>query len=260
MPTGAAEGLQIESRAATELAALHASPVFWGRGVPRGDGKPVVVIPGLFGNDWYLRPMRDWLRRIGYRPVRSSLAVNAGCSDRLLATIEEGLVRQLRDISGPLAVIGHSRGGMLAWALADRLGGRVTHLCMLGSPAPAAVAVFRELDRRPGGIAAANTVTGAGMAQSAVAAAGRRATRLLDPDCDVPACNCSYVRSMMTRPNSVTKVMSIASNQDPIVPTVASDLRHAGPGIGDNVTVSGSHSGLAHNRAVYEHLARFLAS
>ena len=29
---------------------------------------------------------------------------------------------------------------------------------------------------------------------------------------------------------------------------------------GENVEVGGSHSGLAHNRAVYPHLARFLAS
>ena len=26
-------------------------PVFHGTGVPRGDGRPVVVIPGLFGGD-----------------------------------------------------------------------------------------------------------------------------------------------------------------------------------------------------------------
>jgi len=37
-----------------DLGALLADPVFYGIGVPGGDGKPVVVIPGLLGNDLYL--------------------------------------------------------------------------------------------------------------------------------------------------------------------------------------------------------------
>src|SRR5262249_40380798 len=69
--------LRIESRAVTELAQLHSAPIFYGRGAPRGDGRVVLVVPGLFGNDVYLGPLRGWLRRIGYTPVRSSLVVNA---------------------------------------------------------------------------------------------------------------------------------------------------------------------------------------
>ena len=36
-----------------------------------GDGKLVVIIPGFMGNDFYLMPMLNWLRRIGYTPVRA---------------------------------------------------------------------------------------------------------------------------------------------------------------------------------------------
>ena len=61
--------IRIESRALGELAALHSSPVFWGRDVKRGDGRLVIVVPGLFGNDVYLGPLRDWLRRMGYQPA-----------------------------------------------------------------------------------------------------------------------------------------------------------------------------------------------
>lgn len=246
-----AEALRIEGRAVAELAALHADPLFYGRGVPRGDGRLVVVVPGLFGNDLYLQPLRAWLRRIGYRSQRSTLTINAGCPNRLTADVEAAvrrqLERQLDDAPGPVALVGHSRGGMLSWALASRLGERVSHLALLGSPAPAVVAMFRA-----GTFATPSTV-----ARSQVAAAGARAMRLLDPDCDVPACACEYVTDLRRALPASTKVLSIRSSDDPIVHPSACRLP---AGAGENVEVRGSHGGLAHNRAVYPHLARFLAS
>src|SRR5262245_5869745 len=131
----------LEARAVAELAALHRSPVFYARNVPRGDGRRVLVVPGLFGNDLYLQPLRGWLTRIGYRPIRSSLTINAGCPDRLRAQIERSLQRRLTE-PGPIALIGHSRGGMLCWALASRLQARASHLLLVGSPAPAVVAMM----------------------------------------------------------------------------------------------------------------------
>ena len=236
--------IRIESQAFAELAALHASPVFWGRGVPRGDGRLVVVVPGLFGNDMYLRPLRDWLRRMGYRPARSSLTINAGCPDRLLNTVIGGIQRQLDATTGPVALVGHSRGGMLCWALASRLGERVSHLALVGSPAPAVVAMFRE----------SGAFSPVGVAHAGVAAAGQRAMRLFDPDCTVPACGCPYVQDIRRPLAASTKVLSITSRDDPIVQGRASEVRE-----GENVVVGGSHSGLAHNKAVFEHLGRFLA-
>src|SRR5512146_548739 len=38
-----------------ELLLLHASPVYYGFGVPPGDGSGVVVIPGFLGTDEYLQ-------------------------------------------------------------------------------------------------------------------------------------------------------------------------------------------------------------
>jgi pimeloyl-ACP methyl ester carboxylesterase len=245
MAVGQQDPIRIEGQAFAELAALHTSPVFWGRNVPRGDGRLVVVVPGLFGNDLYLRPLRDWLRRMGYRPARSSLTINAGCPERLLNTIEHGVQRQLEASTGPVALIGHSRGGMLCWAFASRLGSRVSHLALVGSPAPAVVEMFR---REQG-------FSPAGVAHSAVASAGQRAMKLFDPDCTVPECGCPYVQDIRRPLSPSTKVLSISSRDDPIVAAGATEVRG-----GENVTVSGSHGGLAHNRAVFEHLGRFLAT
>lgn len=234
----------MEARAAVELAQLQTAPVFYGRGVPRGDGRPVVVIPGLFGTDLYLTTIRSWLRRIGYRPVASSLRINAGCPNRLREEVERPIDRELERHGGPIALIGHSRGGMLAWALAARLQDRVSHLALLGSPAPAIVAMFREQRR----------LNPQHVAHNSVARAGAQAMKLFDPDCNVPDCGCPYPDDIRRPLDPATKVLSVFSRDDPIVRPAASRVWN-----GENVEIGGSHSGLAHNRTAYRHLGRFLA-
>ena len=95
----------------------------------------------------------------------------------------------------------------------------------------------------------------AGVAHSAVASAGQQAMKLFDPDCTVPECGCPYVQDIRRPLSPSTKVLSISSRDDPIVAAGATEVRD-----GENVTVGGSHGGLAHNKAVFEHLGRFLAS
>jgi hypothetical protein len=70
---------------AAELALLLVEPFFWGAGARRGDGRPMLVLPGLHGGDRYLGPLRDWLRRIGYSPVPSGLHRNPGGRSRFSA-------------------------------------------------------------------------------------------------------------------------------------------------------------------------------
>ena len=246
MTSDAGALLRSEARALGELAALRRDPVFAGLGVPRGDGRLVLVLPGLFGSDLYLQPLRGWLSRLGYRPVRSSLVVNAGCPNRLRGEIEAELQRRLARQPGPIALIGHSRGGMLAWATATSLQERASHLALLGSPAAAVVAMFRHDDtlQVPAGIAAGTVVD-----------AGQRALRWLDPDCTVPACGCPYVQELRRPLSPSTRLLSIASRDDAIVNPAAAVV----PGA-QNIEVSGTHSGLVYNAAVYRELAHFLAA
>jgi len=234
-----------ESRALLELAALQRDPLFYGFGAPRGDGRPVLVVPGLFGSDAYLQPLRGWLMRVGYTPLRSSLTLNAGCPNRLREQVEVALLRQLSAHSGPITLIGHSRGGLLAWAIASRMQARVQQLALLGSPAAAVVAMMRA-------------APGEGTpppAASFVADAGARALRLLDPDCTVPACGCAYTDDLRRPLHAATRVLAVCSRDDPIVFPAGCPVPDA-----ENVEVSGSHSGLVYNRAVYRALARFLAT
>ena len=72
-----------------EWLALRLSLVFYGIGVPRGDGAPVVLIPGYLTNDWSLLEMFHWLRRMGYRPYVSHIGWNCDCFDVLVDRLLE---------------------------------------------------------------------------------------------------------------------------------------------------------------------------
>lgn len=117
-----------------EFGLMLADPVFWGWGVPRGDGHPILVLPGLLGGDVYLQPLRNWLRRTGYATVRSGIDSNPGWSEELVEELGE-LAEQASDAGRrPLTIIGHSLGGILGRSVARRRPHTVRHLVTLGSP------------------------------------------------------------------------------------------------------------------------------
>jgi pimeloyl-ACP methyl ester carboxylesterase len=233
-----------EARIGEEFARLLRSPVYRGRDLPRGDGRLVLVLPGLFGNDLYLEPMHSWLRRIGYTPVRSSLLVNAGCPQRLAEEVDGHLAIQRQTRRGPVAIIGHSRGGILARALAAKLQADASHLILLGSPA---AAVTRAMDYQR---EAAQVPAGA-----RVYRAGMRARQLLDPDCEAPDCGCAFLTDVRATLHPRTRVTSIFSSEDPIVPRSACRV----PGAA-NYEITGTHSGLAYNTQALTLIAEALAA
>lgn len=119
---------------AAEFAALIRDPVFWGWGVQRGDGHAVLVLPGLFAGDGYLEPMRSWLRRAGYTPVRSGLDRNPGWSEDLVAQLGDIAEGEFTRDGRPLTIIGHSMGGLLGRSIAVRRPDAVAHVIALGAP------------------------------------------------------------------------------------------------------------------------------
>jgi triacylglycerol lipase len=225
-----------------ELMQLLSHPVFYGAELPRGDGRFVLVLPGLFQNDWYLQPFHTWLRRIGYRPVPSTVWM-AGCGERLALRTEEALERRLRWEARPVALIGHSGGGIVAKALASRLSTPPSHLILLGTPISAFVRdKWASASSAPAGV------------PRVLAAASTRLREMLDPDCEAPDCRCPFFEALPAKVSNATRVISIYTPDDPIVP--AGSCRIAGA---RNLEVSGTHSGLAFNPQVYRLIAEELA-
>jgi pimeloyl-ACP methyl ester carboxylesterase len=119
---------------AAELGLLLVDRVFWGFGVDRGDGRPVIVLPGLYGGDRYLAPLRAWLRRIGYTPVPSGMTRNPGWSEDLISDLGELAEVHFRRSGQRVTIIGHSMGGLQGRAVGARRPRAVRHVIALGSP------------------------------------------------------------------------------------------------------------------------------
>lgn len=136
-PSSAAALTEIAGEAwqpAAELGLLLADPVYWGWGVPRGDGHAVLVLPGLFAGDRYLEALRRWLQRIGYTPVRSGLRRNPGWSERLVRELGAVAAEAAERTGRPVTIVGHSLGGVLGRSIAARRPDVVRHVITLGSP------------------------------------------------------------------------------------------------------------------------------
>jgi pimeloyl-ACP methyl ester carboxylesterase len=121
-------------RPMTEFGMLLGDPIYWGLGVPRGDGRPVLVLPGLFAGDGYLQPLRDWLVRTGYSPVKSGIDRNPGWSSELIDGLAEIALAEHRRSRRRVTIVGHSMGGLQGRSVAARLPQVVRHVIALGSP------------------------------------------------------------------------------------------------------------------------------
>jgi hypothetical protein len=86
-----------------------------------------------------------------------------------------------------------------------------------------------------------------------IADADLRLRRLLDSKCDVPACGCPFPADFRRTLSRRTRVVTIYSRDDPVVPAWTTPI----PGA-ENIEVTGSHAGLVVNREVYRVLARVL--
>jgi triacylglycerol lipase len=230
-----------EAAVPLEWLRLRLSRTYRGRGVPRGDGSPVVVIPGFLCPDFPLVELTRWLCRIGYRAQPSGITVNAGCLDRL-GTPLAARIERLREQTGErVHLVGHSLGGLLARNLATLRPDLIASVVALGSP-------VRQLR-------AHSLVVGAAGALAAV----EQALPCARPSCLTPECACPIVQAYR-RPLTVMPFTAVYTRGDGIV-----DWRSCSAGDeGEDVEVGGSHIGLMYNpdayRAVAEHLARAAAA
>lgn len=119
---------------ALEAAALRRSPAWRGEGLPPGDGRPVLLIPGFLAGDGSLATMTQWLRVQGYHTRRAGIRANVSCSEAACRRLEERLEGFARAQGRPVTIIGQSRGGIFAKALAARRPELVEGVVTLGSP------------------------------------------------------------------------------------------------------------------------------
>jgi triacylglycerol lipase len=113
----------------------------------REDAGPVMLIPGFMAGDNSLGVMRHWLRRRGHSVAMSGMRVNVDCAEEIVQRLEAQLESFAAERRGPVVLIGQSRGGALARALAVRNPELVCGLVMLGSPVCDGLAVSASVLR-----------------------------------------------------------------------------------------------------------------
>lgn len=115
---------------------------------PHGDGRPVMLLPGLFNSDRSNAVLRRYLTTLGYRAEGWGLGRNLGQraigSDgaRLFARIEVMAARH----GAPVTLVGISLGGLMARIAAQRMPELVAQVVTISSPfagPPTATRVWR---------------------------------------------------------------------------------------------------------------------
>jgi triacylglycerol lipase len=229
-----------ETRWQLELYRLLVDPLVRGGGVPHGDGRPVILMPGFGGGDQTLLMLAAWLRRIGYRPRTCGFVANLGCSDRALDRVERQLESVERRHGRRVALIGHSRGGHYARALGHRRPELVSHAISLGAGLRQMLSVSYPTQIAAAGVRRALHHTG----------------RLRSERCLTDACECAFTRDFQGAfPVDRVRLTSIYSKGDGVVRWQAALVPY-----GDCVEVTGSHVGLIFNRKTYRAIATALAT
>lgn len=103
---------------------------------PKGDGHPVLVLPGFMTGDGSTLVLRRFLQRLGYDAHTWDLGRNLG--PRAIGHDGEKLLSKLRQVSDEagqkVSIIGWSLGGVMARLAANRMPEIVRQVITLGSP------------------------------------------------------------------------------------------------------------------------------
>tara|TARA_R110002096_G_scaffold67702_9_gene163935 strand:- start:3517 stop:4326 length:810 start_codon:yes stop_codon:yes gene_type:complete len=229
-----------EAKWGLEWAKLRFSRVYRGRGVPRGNGAPVLLVPGFMAGDVMMLELHWWLRRIGYRSHLSNIVWNNDCPDKTARALANR-TRGIYERSGrKVTLIGHSLGGLLSKSVSQDRPDYVESVVTIGSPFreivkahPAVIGLWDRLKLVQGGLIGRN----------------------LHASCGTGHCTCAFVRNMLQPRETIPPQFAIYSKGDGVVDwtSCVEDEPER------NAEVKGSHIGLVYNAEVFKVLADRLA-
>lgn len=136
---------QLELRSYGRMVRLIGRPVAQ---PPTGAGMPTVLVPGFISGDVSLNVLARHLRRHGNRTFRSDIGANLGCTDVMI----DRLVRRIETVCAvegrPVALVGHSRGGMVVTLTARRRPDLVAGIVVLAAPVTGTLAVATHVRKQ----------------------------------------------------------------------------------------------------------------
>jgi triacylglycerol lipase len=230
-----------ETRLGFEAAQLLRSPIWRGVGVAPGEGRPVLLVPGFMAGDGTLATMARWLRANGYWTHRAGIRANVGCSQDACERIEERLEALATRTGSKVAIVGQSRGGVLARAVATRRPDLVSGIVALGAPTVGMLRVHPLVLLQVGFVGALGT---------------GRVPGLFRMSCLRGACCEPFRADLLEAFPPDVRYVCVYSRSDGIV-----DWRACLDGAAEElVEIRASHCGMAVNVEAYEQVARALAA
>jgi triacylglycerol lipase len=228
-----------EGRATLETGSLLRSRVFKGEGVVDAAGQPVLLIPGFLAGDTSLGLMTGWLRRTGHRTKRAGIRFNVGCSGAVMTGLEERLECIAEARGRKVAIVGQSRGGTFARALAVRRPDLVSGIVGLGSPVLDPFAVHPLVRLTVLSVGTLGTLGAPGFFRH---------------DCKTGECCDAFWRDLRAPFPEAVGFTAVYSRSDGVV-----DYRACLDPAAERVEVSSSHVGMSLNSGAYRITANALA-
>ena len=131
----------LEGRAAFEAGGLMLALPVLRLQAPRGEGEPVMVIPGFMSDDSATAVLRGFLRSIGYRSYAWKGGINRGkMLDHLPETTQR--VEEIVEKTGQkIRLVGWSRGGIISREVARDRPDLVDRVITIGTPVKGGMSV-----------------------------------------------------------------------------------------------------------------------
>ena len=194
--------------------------------LPRGNGEPILILPGYGAGDGSTMILKGYLRLLGYRARGWGLGRNRGAASESLPRLLRRLGNLSRRSKQKVAIIGWSFGGYLARELARERPDLVRLVITLGTPVIGG----------PKYTVAAKSYRKRGIDIEAIAAEVEQRSRLAD--LEIP-------------------VVAIYSRDDSVVAWEAC-IDRLSPNI-EHVEIKSTHFGFGFSADVYQIIARRLA-
>lgn len=223
-----------EWRAVLEAAMLPwALPLL--QAAPRGDGHPVLLLPGFMAGEATMAPMKWFLRNRGYEVQSWGFGRNVGFRSRHAQALEQK-IRHLHHRTGrKVSLVGWSLGGVFSLYGAHQAPECVRQVITLGSPA--------------------SVGEGGSRSPALVKALYRLVAHRMGPEVHVMQPRAKKLRERHGLPMPVSCLYTLS---DGVVPPQEATI-DGDPALHENIRVQGSHTGLGLNPMVLAIVAERLA-
>ncbi len=126
--------LWLEARSPFELQELRQSPYWHGEGLPAGNGRPALLMPGFLASGRSTYALQHVMSAAGWDVHTADIGRNAGPAHRSIDAAQVDLDKMAQRTGEAVTVIGHSRGGQFSKILAVRSPDLVKQVVGLGTP------------------------------------------------------------------------------------------------------------------------------